>query len=88
MVPSARVPLLLLFALGCMGHDRTSVSNVVLITVDTLRADHVGVYGGPVPTPAIDALAAEGVLVGRAFTPVPSTGPAIVSLLPVDIPAR
>jgi choline-sulfatase len=57
------------------------VQNVVLITVDTLRADHVGVYGGPVPTPAMDRLAAEGVTVDGACTPTPSTGPAHVSLL-------
>jgi arylsulfatase A-like enzyme len=52
-----------------------------LITIDTLRADHVGAYGGPVATPAIDALAAEGALVEQAFTPIPSTGPAHASLM-------
>ncbi len=55
--------------------------NVVLITIDTLRADHVGAYGGPVPTPAFDRLAQEGVLVEGACTPTPSTGPAHVSLM-------
>jgi len=53
----------------------------VLITIDTLRADHVGVYGGPVATPALDRLAAEGAVVEHAYTPVPSTGPAHASLL-------
>jgi len=57
------------------------VDRVLLITIDTLRADHVGAYGGPVATPAIDALAAEGALVERAFTPIPSTGPAHASLM-------
>ena len=57
------------------------IDRIVLITVDTLRADHVGAYGGPVPTPELDRLAAEGVLVEQACTPVPSTGPAHVSLL-------
>ena len=52
------------------------VDKVVLITIDTLRADHVGAYGGPVPTPAIDRLAAECVLLEQAFTPTASTGPA------------
>jgi arylsulfatase A-like enzyme len=55
-------------------------SSLVLITVDTLRADHVAAYGGPVATPALDRLAAEGVLVERAFTPTPTTGPAHASL--------
>jgi arylsulfatase A-like enzyme/Tfp pilus assembly protein PilF len=35
--------------------------NVLLITIDTLRADALGCYGGPAPTPALDALAADGV---------------------------
>jgi arylsulfatase A-like enzyme len=57
------------------------VDRVLLITIDTLRADHVAAYGGPVATPAIDALASEGALVERAFTPIPSTGPAHASLM-------
>jgi len=56
------------------------VGRVLLVTIDTLRADHVGAYGGPVPTPAIDALAREGVLLLEACTPTPSTGPAHASL--------
>ena len=35
--------------------------NVLLITIDTLRADALGCYGGPAATPALDRLAAEGV---------------------------
>ena len=35
--------------------------NVVLITIDTLRADALGCYGGPAATPALDRLAADGV---------------------------
>jgi arylsulfatase A-like enzyme len=57
------------------------VGRILLVTIDTLRADHVGAYGGPVPTPAIDALAREGVLLLEACTPTPSTGPAHASLL-------
>ncbi len=56
------------------------VARIVLVTIDTLRADHVGAYGGPVPTPAIDALARDGVLLTEACTPTPSTGPAHASL--------
>jgi arylsulfatase A-like enzyme len=76
--------LLGLLANASAGEDAGSsspVDRVLLITIDTLRADHVGAYGGPVATPAIDALAAEGVLVERAYTPIPSTGPAHVSLM-------
>jgi arylsulfatase A-like enzyme len=55
--------------------------NVLLITVDTLRADHVGSYGGAVPTPSIDALAREGVLVETAISPIPLTAPSHATLL-------
>src|SRR5437588_405842 len=51
--------------------------NVVVITIDTLRADHVGCYGyKQIHTPNIDALAADGVRFERAYTPVPVTLPA------------
>ncbi len=56
--------------------------NVLLLTVDTLRADHLGAYGYPIPTsPAFDRLAAEGVLFLDAITPVPTTAPALASML-------
>ncbi|MFB3813075.1 MAG: sulfatase-like hydrolase/transferase [Terriglobales bacterium] len=51
--------------------------NVVIITIDTLRADHVGCYGYKnVRTPNFDFLAADGVRLERAYTPVPITLPA------------
>jgi arylsulfatase A-like enzyme/Flp pilus assembly protein TadD len=51
--------------------------NVVVITIDTLRADHLGCYGYKlIRTPKIDALAADGVRFERAYTPVPVTLPA------------
>ena len=50
--------------------------NVVFITIDTLRADHLGCYGyKQIRTPNIDALAADGVRFERAYTPVPVTLP-------------
>lgn len=59
-----------------------SPPNVVLVTIDTLRADHVGCYGGgPGATPALDALAAEGLRFSNAISPVPLTRPAHASLL-------
>ena len=54
--------------------------NVLLISVDTLRADHLGAYGAPVPTPTIDRLAEEGVLFEKTITPVPVTLPSHTSL--------
>jgi arylsulfatase A-like enzyme/Flp pilus assembly protein TadD len=51
--------------------------NVVVITIDTLRADHLGCYGDKqIRTPNIDALAVDGVRFERAYTPVPVTLPA------------
>jgi len=42
-----------------------------LITIDTLRADHVGAYGAKgAETPTIDALARDGVLFERAYSQV------------------
>src|SRR3984885_5329860 len=51
--------------------------NVVFITIDTLRADHLGCYGyKQIRTPNIDALAGESFRFERAYTPVPVTLPA------------
>lgn len=56
--------------------------NILLITDDTLRADHVGCYGYPLPTtPVIDSLAARGVLFERCIVPQPKTGPSLASLM-------
>jgi arylsulfatase A-like enzyme/Flp pilus assembly protein TadD len=50
--------------------------NVVVITIDTLRADHIGCYGyRQIHTPNIDALAADGARFERAYTAVPVTLP-------------
>lgn len=55
--------------------------NVLLISIDTLRADHLGCYGAALPTPAMDSLAAEGIRFEQAITPVPITLPAHASIL-------
>jgi arylsulfatase len=56
--------------------------NVLLITVDTLRADYLGSYGFDWPTsPRVDALAAEGVLFERAIAASSSTVPAHATIL-------
>lgn len=52
--------------------------SVLFITVDCLRADHLGVYGYPRPTtPRLDALAAEGVRFAHAYSNAPMTLPSI-----------
>jgi len=56
--------------------------NVLLITLDTLRADYLSCYGGTrVPTPNIDALAARGVRFAQAVAQVPLTTPSHASIL-------
>jgi len=55
--------------------------NVLLITVDTLRADHISCYGySRRTTPHIDELASQGIRFSRAYTVIPLTGPAHLSL--------
>lgn len=56
--------------------------NILLITVDTLRADHLGCYGDrDIRTPVIDALAGRGVLFTRAFAHTPLTLPSHTNIL-------
>jgi arylsulfatase A-like enzyme/Flp pilus assembly protein TadD len=56
--------------------------SVVLITIDTLRADHVGAYGfASAQTPTMDALAREGVRFDKAWAPAPITLTSHASLL-------
>lgn len=56
--------------------------NVVLISIDTTRADHLGCYGHPtIQTPHIDRLAMEGTTFTECTTPVPITLPAHSSMM-------
>ncbi|MFQ5737851.1 MAG: sulfatase-like hydrolase/transferase [Acidobacteriota bacterium] len=62
--------------------------NVVLITVDTLRADYLGCYGNSkVLTPALDGLAADGILFESAYCQVPLTPPSHACILTGTYPA-
>lgn len=64
---------------GCHHSRRT---NVLVITVDTLRADHLGCYGFAfAQTPAVDALARDGVRCTDAATSAPITLPAHCSIM-------
>jgi hypothetical protein len=61
---------------------RDERTDVLLVTIDTLRADRVGAYGDPhASTAVMDALAAEGLLFREAHTVTPLTLPAHASLL-------
>jgi arylsulfatase A-like enzyme len=61
---------------------------VVLISIDTLRSDHLPAYGYKgVATPNIDALRADSILYSRAYSHVPLTLPSHVSMLTGMLPA-
>jgi arylsulfatase A-like enzyme/Tfp pilus assembly protein PilF len=65
-----------------------SAPDVYLITIDTLRADHVHCYGDArVQTPALDSIAQEGIRFTQAFTPSPITNTAHTSILTGLLPS-
>lgn len=62
--------------------DLKDAPNVLLITFDTTRADHLSCYGYVRRTsPTIDSLAKHGVLFENAYTAIPLTGPSHISML-------
>lgn len=73
---------------GCSRSDGEKRPDIILFTVDTLRADAVGAYGAsPSPTPLADAWAMEGVRFTRAFTVRGATHPSLASMLTGKFPA-
>lgn len=64
------------WTLGCRRPD------VIVISLDTLRVDHVGAFSpdSPAQTPNIDALAQDGVRYTNCYSPISVTGPAFVTL--------
>ncbi|HJT18378.1 MAG TPA: sulfatase-like hydrolase/transferase, partial [Thermoanaerobaculia bacterium] len=82
---------ILITAAGCRGRFISSPSNttpVVLISIDTLRSDHLPAYGYKgVATPNIDALRADSILYQRAYSHVPLTLPSHTSILTGMLPA-
>ena len=67
--------------------DAVEMPNVLLISIDTCRADHLSCYGYEAETtPNIDAVAAEGILFENTISPVPITLPSHSSMLTGTIP--
>jgi choline-sulfatase len=63
--------------------------NLLLLTVESLRADHLGCYAGSGrSTPGIDALAARGIRFERVYAASPSTAPSIATILTGLLPAH
>jgi len=75
----------LVLAAGCAGLKTPPGAagfNLLLVTLDTVRADHVGAYGyRQGETPNLDRLATEGVRFADASAPVPLTAPSHASIL-------
>jgi arylsulfatase A-like enzyme len=75
--------------LGCVLRRAAAPPSVVLVTIDTLRADRLGAYGrAPSITPELDALAARGVVFEHAWTTAPITVAAHATLLTGLIPPK
>lgn len=67
---------------GCTAQPEAPPERVLLITVDTLRADHVGAYGAlGAHTPRMDTIAEGGVRFAAAISPAPLTLPSHATLL-------
>jgi len=82
--------LCLLFPAVMIGqvHPKPGAPSVFLITIDTLRADHVHCYGyEKVQTPTLDTLATEGVRFTEAFTPSPITNTSHTTILTGLLPS-
>jgi arylsulfatase A-like enzyme len=63
-------------------HEPRTGPNILLITIDALRADHLGAYGYPRQTsPNIDRLAGEGVRFQRAVSQWPLTSPSFAAMM-------
>jgi arylsulfatase A-like enzyme len=75
------IALLLGLLTACSAPEPGAPRRVFLITVDTLRADHMGIYGYPRQTsPALDRLAQQGVTFTNAVAQWPKTGPSLASI--------
>jgi len=85
---SRAAPLLVILAAflapGCGAPERAAGPNLLLVTIDTFRADHLGASGSPAGrglTPHLDAVAAAGTRFARAVAAAPLTLPSHATIL-------
>lgn len=88
MSPRTRIALFLLLAvlvaiaLSFRWYKTSQKKNIIVLMVDTLRADHLSSYGYQRSTsPAIDRLGADGLRCTRAYAAAPWTAPGVASIL-------
>lgn len=93
-VAAAIAPIAALVLVGCARKDSRppatpTARHLVVVTIDTLRADRLGCYGSTtVATPHLDRLAREGAMAPHAAVHVPLTRPSHVSLFTGLLPAE
>jgi len=75
-------------AAGCSGGSGHGRPNVILVVLDTLRADRLGVYGARRPTPFLDKLAEQSIVYDRAYAPSSWTVPSIASVFTAQYPSE
>jgi choline-sulfatase len=73
-------------AAGCSGGS--SRPNVILVVLDTMRADRLGAYGARRPTPFLDKLAEQSIVYDRAYAPSSWTVPSIASVFTAQYPSE
>ena len=67
---------------GCRKGAEERLPNIILITVDALRADHLGTYGyGSDVSPRLDALAGRSTVYEFAYCPIPKTSASLASMM-------
>lgn len=80
--------LLLVLAAACAGPFDPARQDIVLVVVDTLRADHLGVYGYPRgTTPRLDGLARQATVFDAAWSAAPWTLPSVMSIMTSRYPS-
>ena len=85
-----RLALLALFLVACRGQESVAPATpVILISIDTLRSDHLPAYGyRGIATPSLDAFRADAVLFERAYSHTPLTLPSHATILTGLLPAE
>lgn len=85
---SAKAVLLLAAAVAGCGWAEAAPPNIVLVSIENLRADHVGAYGyDRATTPNLDLLASEGVIFWQHYSQAPGPVPSRLSLLTSRYPS-
>ena len=89
MIKTIKTTVIVILSILCLQlyGGEEDLTNVIVISIDTLRADRLGCYGYPRPTsPHIDELAQDSILFSHCYTLTPLTGPAFSTML-TSLPA-